>query len=152
MVFFSFTAFRAADIQDVAKQALFDHLPRITLSGCSLLVIYLLSILQGVTICGWVPSSVNFQLQLSLSRHSINNYTDLTISWDPGPGTELLFSPGPSPGASQEPALSLPLRLASRHSALIAIWLAARHLLASHWLPASSNLSPRPPIGRERTR
>ena len=77
-------------------------------SWCSLLVINLLSILLSVTICGWVPSSVNFQLQLSLSRHSINNYTDLTISWAPLSPLSCYLAPAAESGASQEPRPSAP--------------------------------------------
>ena len=141
-------------ITEADIQALFDHLPLVT--GIKMMIVSRVHFLS-LTCCqfSWASLFVAESprvLIFSSSSLCLGTQLTITLIWlFAGPGTtELLFSPGPS--ASQEPTLGPPLRLASRHSALIAIWLAVRHLRASHWLSASSNLSPRPRIGRERTR
>ena len=98
------------------------------------------------------------------SRHSINNYTDLTF-----PGSET--GPGLDPGSqycylddATTPAtllrhdsgrrdssvlLNVPLCFSSSPLVLIAIWLAARRVVASHWLSGSLKRSYWDLIGRE---
>ena len=134
----------------------------------SLTCCQLLSILSSVTICGintvsgvliLFPGAPNL-LQLSLSRHSINNYTHPTISSYsrlPHGGSRVRSVEGENAsGARVEGENASPVSSMRMRATLWSLfdWLAATSgwILASDWLPGSSNLSPRALIGREETR